>query len=164
MKTLTRPIDPELIIREIEKYNSEENKVTGQMIRKDADMGLYVDKLLILYNQAIDEYFQTRIKKTYFDDERTIQEYIFQKDKIFRLKMNEINTRCLEMREEVSRQRTNIDQLIDCVHVYEKSWSFKLGRLFLEPARMLIRILKSMKNAFNLIAFIQVCLLLTFTF
>lgn len=146
MKTLTRPVDPALIIREIEKYNVKDIKVTGQMIREDAAIGPLVDKILLLYNNAIKEYSQTRHVNNSYDDERTIQEYLFQKKIIFRASTNNTNNHQVEMQEE-------IDRLTEKMLIYENSRSFKVARLIQTPARMLRRIIKSLKKVFNLSAF-----------
>jgi glycosyltransferase involved in cell wall biosynthesis len=81
MKTLTRSIEPDLIIKEIEKYNVEENKKVMQAIRKDADFILYVDEIVKLYHLAIKNFFQEKSIIVYH--EKTIHDYLLIKKNLF---------------------------------------------------------------------------------
>lgn len=141
MKTLTRPIDPKLIIQEIEKYNVQDIKVAARMIREDAAMGPYLDKLLLLYNSVINEFFQTRKANICFDNERTIQEYLFQKTRIFQNTKYHLHLRKMERQKRIKR-------LADNIRTYEYLWSLRLIRLILEPERLLRKMINAIKRIF----------------
>ncbi len=56
MKILNRPITKESVMEEIKKYDCEEGKKCAALIREEASLPLYVDKLLGHYNEVITKY------------------------------------------------------------------------------------------------------------
>lgn len=58
MKILNRTINVQSVEGEIKKYDPTVAKQVTALIRKEADMRLYIDKLLIHYTEAIDRYRQ----------------------------------------------------------------------------------------------------------
>jgi len=54
-RTLTRPMDIEIILNEIKCYNALDAQEVSSRIRKEADMNDAIDRLLTLYQEAIDE-------------------------------------------------------------------------------------------------------------
>lgn len=54
-RTLTRPMDLEIILNEIKGYDALEAQEVSSRLRKEADMNDAVDRLLTLYQEAIDE-------------------------------------------------------------------------------------------------------------
>jgi hypothetical protein len=56
MKILNRPSEKSLVQAEIMKYDPASAMEVANLIRKEADMEIYVDKLLMHYEQAIENY------------------------------------------------------------------------------------------------------------
>jgi hypothetical protein len=85
MKTQTRPIEVELIVQEIEKYNVSENIRASELIREQADFNLILGKIINLYGETIDKYNKEG-KRPEIYEKQTLMDYWKTKNKIRREK------------------------------------------------------------------------------
>src|SRR5688572_3907627 len=73
MKILDRPITKELLEKEIRNYDPAEARQVAELIRQDADLSIYMDKLLGYYHDAIKEYRNG--KKLFENSDTAIQTF-----------------------------------------------------------------------------------------
>jgi len=143
MKILTRPIEVDLLVEEIKKYNQADILQTASMIRAEASFSDYMDKLLGVYNDAIKKFHQRKDKTRNEEDIRTLNQYLAQKESDFRKKETR---RTMEL--PLANKKPNSDQkkimvsLKKEIDLMKKSWSYKIGRGITAPVRILFRLFK----------------------
>ncbi len=150
MKTLTRPIEADLVIGEINKYRKDDILEAALMIRKEASFTSYVENILNLYHSAINEYHQRQDKKTNYDDIKTVGEYLSQKNIIIQKRINEISRRSFQYKKHsrvekeklIRRYQDPILQMEKEINLIKKSWSYRMGRCITFPARYIYELFR----------------------
>jgi hypothetical protein len=56
IRTLTQPLDPDILVREIERYDSADAAAVSELVRATAGKELIIDELIGLYEEVIAEY------------------------------------------------------------------------------------------------------------
>jgi len=122
MKTLNKPIDANLILNEISKYDSEESYKTSLKIRECASFEKYQDRIIHLYEDTIknDKHEPVDQDRLYGN---VAEEYKTLKYQLFETKIDILKAQNIEL-------KNNIQEI-------KKSWSFRLGRIITLPLRLL---------------------------
>ena len=175
MKTLTRPVTPELIEGEIAKFDPQENKKAAALIRQDADLNLYTDRLLQVYHDAIGVFQDRKPDNGALEEAQTLHEYISQKKMMFMEQVRGVTTQLAQKTEEAEacqhtseslhheintlkaeltavsticrRQQEEIDQLAAHVEACNNSISLRIGRMLGRPGALLSRAISSGKKS-----------------
>jgi len=152
MKTLTRPIDVDLVMKEILKYDPDEILAAAKLIRKDASFSVYVDEIQKIYHAAIIDYQQKRTENKNHEDVLTVREYLsiknssFQKELKNKQKLSESLqklTDSIKVKEKINNDQYDIIQRLRRENIQLKSsWSNKIGRILTAPARYIYEIFR----------------------
>jgi hypothetical protein len=152
MKTLVRPIDVNLVIQEISKYQPDEILKAANLIRNDASFSVYVDEMMKIYHTAIKDYQQKSEENKNCDEILTIQKYLSQKISSFQKELkNRLSlsnslqklTDSIGKSEKINRdQNEKIQRLSRENNQIKSSWSYRIGRFLTAPARYLFEFFK----------------------
>jgi glycosyltransferase involved in cell wall biosynthesis len=145
MKTLVRPINVDLVIKEILKYNPDEILEAAGLMRNDASFSVYVDNILKLYHAEINNYYQRRNENRNIDDILTIQKYLSLKNSSFQKELKnkqnlsisiQKHTDSINLKEKINKEQNDMIQCLSRQNIQLKSsWSYRIGRFLTAPAR-----------------------------
>lgn len=140
MKTLTRSIDVNLIIDEIEKYNPEEIKKTALKIRNEASFDGFIKKIILLYQTTIkDDLLNKKWINT--DYKRILSDYQHLKKELVSNKINKCKEELItkdeslkkrdniieDQRIEIQNHENKIKELTENHNKLKETWNYKLG-------------------------------------
>jgi len=151
MRTLNRAIEVKSLVEEIRKYNMEDIIKVTRLIRKEADFKTYMDKLLQIYDQAIQDFIE---QTAYFDHQEyhsTIQDYIRRKSSLIVENVLRGVYDPNEEREVISRETFSKIKVMAMenralkneLKRKEKSLSYRLGSAITFPLRKVFHLFRS---------------------
>jgi hypothetical protein len=153
MKTLNRPIETDLILEEINKYNPREIMDTARWIRQEASFSRYIDDLEAVYHNNILAFRNRQFVGFQVDDMRTLELYVAERvakasrsddhrvEEMKRLReQNDLNLSALKTAK-IKLEKEN--RILRRNHeIIANSWSYRFGRLITLPLRLIWNLFK----------------------